>query len=283
MPRRSLTVCRTTGGKGGATTTVSSLAALETAVTGNDPRIVIVSGTISGAKRVYVGSNKSIVGKSGAKIVGIGLSIVNQTNVIIRNINHSKVPSEFEDAITLLRSNNIWVDHMDMSSDRDNGKDFYDGLVDVTHACDYVTISNSYFHDHYKGSLVGHSDNNGAEDKGHLTVTYANNHWYNIYSRAPMFRIGTGHLFNSYWNSCDDGIRTRVGAQLLIESSVFENTNDAIISKDGYAVVRDVDLGVGTNEAPVGTLTSVPYSYTLLGSAKVKAAVVGVAGATLSL
>jgi pectate lyase len=116
-----------------------------------------------------------------------------------------------------------------------------------------------------------------------------------------MFRIGTGHLFNNFWQDLDDGVRTRAGAQLLIESSVsirplhlsrttllklakvFEGTNDDIIAKDGYAVVRDVELGQGTNEAPAGTLTSVPYAYTLLGSAKVKAAVVGVAGATLSL
>ena len=35
---------------------------------------------------------------------------------------------------------------------------------------DYVTISNSYLHDHWKGSLVGHSDNNQAEDTGHLYV-----------------------------------------------------------------------------------------------------------------
>lgn len=116
-----------------------------------------------------------------------------------------------------------------------------------------------------------------------------------------MFRIGTGHLFNNYWQDLDDGVRTRAGAQLLIESSVstswppqhsvetkmfvkvFEGTNDAIIAKDGYAVVKDVDLGQGKNEAPAGTLTSVPYTYSLLGSANVKAAVVGVAGATLTL
>lgn len=51
---------------------------------------------------------------------------------------------------------------------------YYDGLCDVTHASDYVTISNTYFHDHYKVSLVGHSDSNADEDTGHLTVTYAN-------------------------------------------------------------------------------------------------------------
>ncbi|KAF9693874.1 hypothetical protein EKO04_008510 [Ascochyta lentis] len=272
----------TSGGKGGPTVTVSTLEALESAVTGNDPCIVVVSGTISGAKRVYVGSNKSIIGRSG-KIIGIGLSVVNATNVIIRNTVHQKVPSTFEDAITIFRSTNVWVDHVDLSADRDHDKDFYDGLVDVTRASDFVTISNSYLHDHWKGSLVGHSDNNQAEDGGHLRVTYANNHFFNIASRGPMFRIGTGHLFNNYWNQMDDAVRTRAGAQLLIESSVFENTNDCIIAKNGYAVVRDVDLGIGTNEAPVGTLTSVPYAYTLLGSAKVKAAVVGVAGATLTL
>lgn len=138
-------------------------------------------------------------------------------------------------------------------------------------------------HDHWKGSLVGHSDNNKAEDTGRLHVTYANNHFFNLYSRGPSYRIGTGHLFNNYWNQMEDGIRTRVGAQLLVESCVFENSKDCIIAKNGYAVVRDVDLGSGTNEAPSGTLTKVPYAYTLLGSAKVKAAVVGVAGATLKL
>lgn len=48
---------------------------------------------------------------------------------------------------------------------------YYDGLCDVTHASDWVTISNTYFHDHYKVSLVGHSDSNADEDTGHLTGT----------------------------------------------------------------------------------------------------------------
>jgi hypothetical protein len=46
---------------------VSTLAALESAVAGNDPRIVVVSGTISGAKKVLVGSNKSIIGRGGSE------------------------------------------------------------------------------------------------------------------------------------------------------------------------------------------------------------------------
>ena len=46
-----------------------------------------------------------------------------------------------------------------------------------------------------KGSLVGHSDKNGAKDKGTLRVTYANNHWYNIRSRGPLLRFGTAHIY----------------------------------------------------------------------------------------
>ncbi|MAD85548.1 MAG: hypothetical protein CL912_21520 [Deltaproteobacteria bacterium] len=47
-------------------------------------------------------------------------------------------------------------------------------MIKFTHAADYVTVSNSYIHDHWKASLVGHSDSNSAEDTGHLRVTYNN-------------------------------------------------------------------------------------------------------------
>lgn len=46
-----------------------------------------------------------------------------------------------------------------------------------------------------KGSLVGHSDSNAAEDVGHLRVTYANNHFYNVRSRGPLLRFGTCHVY----------------------------------------------------------------------------------------
>lgn len=130
-----------------------------------------------------------------AGLTGIGLTINGQSNVIVRNLKISKVLADYGDAITIQASKNVWVDHVDVSSDLNNGKDYYDGLIDVTHASDWVTISNSYIHDHYKASLVGHSDDNGDEDTGHLTVTYANNYWNNVNSRTPSFRFGTGHIF----------------------------------------------------------------------------------------
>lgn len=153
----------------------------------------------------------------------------------------------------------------------------------LTHAADFITVSNSYIHDHWKASLIGHSDNNGAEDTGHLRVTQNNNYWYNINSRTPSIRFGTGHVYNSYFDQVNDGINTRDGAQVLVQSNVFVGSSKPLYSTDaGYAVATDNDFGSGSNEALAGTLTSVPYSYSLLGSGNVKAAVVGSAGQTLS-
>ncbi|KAG9020759.1 hypothetical protein FRB95_003558, partial [Tulasnella sp. JGI-2019a] len=89
----------TTGGAGGSTVTVTSLAALTSAVAGNTAAIVEISGTITGDAVVLIGSNKSVVGKSGASLVGVGLRVLNQTNVIICNLKISKVLAVTGDAI----------------------------------------------------------------------------------------------------------------------------------------------------------------------------------------
>ncbi|KAK8168391.1 pectin lyase fold/virulence factor [Phyllosticta citrichinensis] len=276
----------TTGGKGGTTTTVSDLASFTEAATADGAQVIVVSGTIEGGAKVKVTSDKTIVGQDSKAILSnIALYVKGQKNVIIRNLTIKEVLAEFGDAIGIQESTNVWVDHCDLSSNRDHDKDYYDGLLDVTHASDYVTISNTYLHDHWKASLVGHSDSNGDEDTGHLTVTYANNYWKNINSRMPSYRFGTGHIINSYFEDCNDGINTRQGAQLLIESNVFSGLKKPVYSTDsGYATVNDNDFGSGENAAEAGKLSKsdLGYEYTLLGSGKVKSAVVGTAGATLT-
>ncbi|KAF7188876.1 putative pectate lyase A [Pseudocercospora fuligena] len=277
----------TTGGAGGTTTTVSALSAFTEAVTADGAAVIFVKGTISGDVQTKVASDKSILGiDSSSGLEGVSLYIKDVSNVIVRNLAMSKVLADTGDAIGIQKATNVWIDHMDLSSDRDHDKDYYDGLCDVTHAADFVTISNTYFHDHWKASLVGHSDSNGDEDTGYLHVTYANNYWKNVNSRAPSVRFGTAHIFNSYYDTLDTGVNTRMGAEVLVESTTFAGCEDPIESVDsdetGTAAVNDVDLGEGTNTAPEGSLT-VDYDYTLLGSADVKSAVVGVAGNTLTL
>ncbi|KAI0421481.1 polysaccharide lyase family 1 protein [Xylaria grammica] len=277
----------TTGGAGGTTTTVSDLASFTAAAEADGAAVIVVNGALSGSTKVRVTSDKSIIGAAGASLTGIGLTINKQSNVIVRNLKIAKVLADNGDAITIQASQNVWVDHVDVSSDLDNGKDYYDGLIDVTHGSDWVTISNSYIHDHYKASLVGHSDSNADEDTGHLTVTYANNYFENINSRGPSFRFGTGHIFNTFYSGVNTAINTRLGAQVLVESTVFEGCGEKAIyfadsDETGYAVVNDVDLGGSENSAPEGTLTSVPYSYELLGSDSVKSSVTASAGQTLT-
>jgi pectate lyase len=173
---------------------------------------------------------------------GVGLRVLEESNVIIRNIKISKVLAEAGDAIGIQEASQVWVDHVDLSSDQDHDKDYYDGLLDITHGANQVTVTSSILHDHWKASLVGHSDSNGAEDVA-ITVTYAYNYWHDLNSRTPSFRFGTGHIFNNVFDDVstrsfcvashgltrlqnNDGINTRDGAQLLVENNVWSSTSD---------------------------------------------------------
>ncbi|KAK2747007.1 pectate lyase a [Colletotrichum kahawae] len=298
----------TSGGAGGTVTTVSSLAEFTAAVNEKDTtaKIVVVKGVIKGTANVRIGSNKSVIGLAGAGFDGIGLHARRQSNIIVRNIKSTNVLASTGDGLKIEQSTNVWVDHCEFSSALVSDKDYYDGLVDASHAADYMTISYTYFHDHWKTSLVGHSENNGDEDKGHLRITYAHNYWANFGSRGPSLRFGTGHIYNSYYlkyastpllrilesaltaSSGNSGINTRQGAQVLIQSNVFKNVSVPITTQDsdivGYAVAIDNDLGGAANTAPVGTMNanSPGYSYSLLGSSNVVATVPGQAGQKLT-
>lgn len=124
----------TTGGAGGTTTTVSTYAQFTAAVAGTNKAVVYVSAPISTAvSQVKIGSNKSIIGKSSKVIfTGFGVLIKAQTNVIFRNIAIAKVLAENGDAIGVQDSTNVWIDHVDLSSDLAHDKDYYDGLLDVS-------------------------------------------------------------------------------------------------------------------------------------------------------
>ncbi|KAK3986766.1 family 1 putative polysaccharide lyase [Cladorrhinum sp. PSN332] len=280
----------TKGGAGGTVTTVSTLPQFTAAVDEKNtaPAIVVISGIITGNEKVRIGSNKSIIGLPGSGFRGVGLHFRRQSNLIIRNIVSSYViASSAQDALKIEGSTNVWVDHCEFHSALINDKDYYDGLVDSSHGSDFITISHTYFHDHWKTSLVGHSDSNASQDKGKLRITYANNRWKDVGSRGPLLRFGTAHIYNSLYESVSSAINTRMGAQALVQSNVFRNVTLAVTSRDskevGYAVLQDNDLGGGLADAPSGSLgpSNIPYSYSLLGSGAVASRVPAEAGAIL--
>lgn len=103
---------------------------------------IALLGTITGSAVVRVGSNTSVIGKSGSgkchlrlfsnyqyayalflALNGIGLRVLEESNVIIRNVKISKVLASVGDALGIQSAHQVWVDHVDLSSDRDHDKD----------------------------------------------------------------------------------------------------------------------------------------------------------------
>jgi pectate lyase len=217
--------------------------------------------------------------------LGNGFFVRGQKNIIIRNLKISKVKAEYGDAIGAQSSTNIWIDHVDVSSDKDHGKDYYDGLIDITHATDFVTVSNSHIHDHYKASLVGHSDDNGQEDTGKLHITFFNNYWTNVNSRAPSLRFGTAHIFDSLFVNVVDCINVRKGAQVLVQDNSFQNSSKPLYTVDASGGAVQVGNDFGVSKAVImteGRLKSVPYQFKLATVEEIKANLPKIAGNTLS-
>ncbi|WP_306320767.1 MULTISPECIES: polysaccharide lyase family 1 protein [unclassified Streptomyces] len=274
-----------TGGGNATPTTVTSLAAFEDAVAGDEAKVVKVEGSLALDGQVDIGSNTTVLGVGSASgITGGGLRIKEATNVVVQNLNISK-PLAPSDGITIQGAKDVWIDHNSFAADREHDKDHYDGLLDITHGSDDVTVSWNTFKDHFKGSLVGHSDDNAAEDTGKLHVTYHHNHFADVYSRIPSLRFGTGHFYDNYVQGADTAVHARMGARMLVENNVFRDTKVAVTTsrssdEDGYAKLSGNDLGgAATEVSQEGDFTKAPYDYTLAPASDVVSSVTDGAGA----
>ena len=270
----------TTGGDGGPEVVVDTLAKLKLYLGLDEPYVIKVFGTISGNETIRVRSNKSILGiGDNARLRGLGLQIGWNSefgligNVIIRNIRFEKARAPIDNVVIGYGAKNVWIDHCDFSSDREHGVDYYDGLLDINHGSDFVTVSWNRFHDHYKTSLVGNSDDLEAEDAGHLTVTYHHNSFLNSGGRNPSVRFGLVHVYDNDYRDLDDyAIASRMNAQVVVESNWFENVNRPIRADASLSPVAGQVSGVETNVFLNCTPSSIttppatwlpPYEYPL--------------------
>jgi pectate lyase len=280
----------TTGGGSGPTVTVTNLSALTSAASSSTQQTVRINGNFTCSADVRVASNKTIIGVgSGSGLTGCGLNMRNVNNVIVRNLRISKVPASNGngDAIHVDHATHLWIDHNDLSSDTTHGTDFYDGLIDITHAADFITVSWNKLHDHIKCSLLGHSDSNAAEDVGHLRVTYSHNWFNNCDQRGPRVRFGNPvHVFNNYYfNSGTYGIATTENAGVFVERNYFENTPNTVVTSTGSSDPGNVRLlnnflvNSGTPQTRNGAaVAAIPYSYTVDANNTVKSIVTNGAG-----
>lgn len=252
-------------------------------ISSDEPAIITISGTISTANNsdplmsvnVNVGSNKTIYGDTTnqGRLRNIELNIEGE-NIIVRNMMLGEVigwdfqghKSGANDAMCLNGATHVWIDHCEFqshltpqdlngnnitssseyySTDEDWTKDFYDGLLDIKNGSTWITISNCYFHDHWKAVLCASGDNGpdtnittGATDED-MRVTFYGNYFKNINARQPLFRYGKGHILNSYFDAGTQSdsascINVRAGSELYIEGNTFANfsktTGDKVVN-----------------------------------------------------
>jgi pectate lyase len=280
----------TNGGGTGPVITVTSLSALTTAAASSTQETINVNGHFTCSTEIRVASNKTIFGVgSSSGLTGCGLNMTSVNNVIIRNMVINKVPASVGngDAIHVQKSTHLWIDHNDLSSDTTHGTDFYDGLIDITHAGDYITVSWNKEHDHIKCDLLGHDDGNGAEDIGHLRVTYHHNWFNNCDQRGPRVRFGNPvHVYNNYYfNSGTYGVAATANAGVYVERNYFENTPNSVVTVTGDSPSGNVKLlnnflaNSGTPQTRNGaSVAAIPYAYTVDANSSVKSIVTASAG-----
>jgi len=278
----------TTGGAGGTEVTVTTAADLIKYMAASEPYIIYVSGqiTMPADPAMYeVKSNKSIIGVGDDPAIlvsglNIGPMLVDDAvltppvgatnNVIIRNI---RFADGGDDLINVqMYSHHVWIDHCDFSNS-------HDGCVDIKRGSDWVTVSWNKFSNHKKTSLVGHDDANGAQDKGHLHVTYHHNWFHATEMRHPRVRFGWVHVYNNYYDSIGDyGIGVAIGAQVYSEHNSFLDFEDCAqyfnTADSGW--IKDIgSLQVGTETFPtnpVGVMWEPLqfYTYSVDSAALVK-------------
>ncbi|WP_232212897.1 pectate lyase family protein [Saccharomonospora saliphila] len=268
----------TTGGGGAAPVTVSDADSLVEAMQSEGAAVIQVSGMIEIDGMQDVASDKTLIGLgSGAGITGGGLDVDEANNVIIQNLTFS---SWSDDAINVQDgSTDVWIDHNTFT-----GGD--DGAVDIKRGSDLITVSWNHFRDHDKTMLLGHSDGNGDQDRGHLRVSYHHNWFDGTNQRHPRVRFGDPvHVYSNYYHGVTSyGVASTVEAGVLVEGNYFEDTDDPFhrgegSSAPGDLVARDnhfVNSGFGDQG---GDVRPIPYSYSLDTPSEVKSIVSGGAGA----
>ncbi|KAM7515935.1 hypothetical protein LguiA_005518 [Lonicera macranthoides] len=133
------------------------------------------------------------------------------------------------DAIRMLTSSKIWIDHNTLY-------DCPDGLIDVTRGSTDITISSNWFRHQDKVMLLGHDD--GFLRDKNMRVTVAFNHFGpGCRQRMPRVRHGYAHVANNLYQewglyAIGGSMNPRVKSQgnLFIAS---ESGNKEVIWKNG--------------------------------------------------
>jgi pectate lyase len=200
-----------------------------------EPLTIAIEGTIE-VPALLLTSDKTLVGVDREATLAGGIAVRGTpeafvSNVIIANLNIAAETSAVDgDGIQVHYAHHVWVDHCAL-------RDAADGLLDIVHGSDFVTVSHTRFSytpaapdpDHRFAALVGHDRANGAEDRGHLNVTWHHDFWGEGVSLAVSGRFGSLHVFNSLFQSPGGAAVLSAGLESswLVENNRFEDVEAA--------------------------------------------------------
>lgn len=236
----------------------------------------------------HIGSNVTLVGVGDeARVVGASLRIRDARNVIVRNLTLSDAYDCFPqwdagdaggnwnsayDNLSVWTSTSVWVDHSTFDDGAHPvaslatvyGRPFevHDGLLDVTHGSDLVTMSWNWFQHHDKTDIIGSSDSR-LQDRGQHRVTQHHNRWTDIGQRGPRVRFGDVHVYNNLYEQTDATTRASSAGSPFFqyfwgagkESSIVAESN-AVELIDPASVPRIIAGWGGTELSASDTLVN---------------------------
>lgn len=233
-----------------------------------------------------VPSDTTLIGvEVDAGIVNGGLVLDGVHNVVLRHLHFSDAHDHFPawdpgdnrqgewnaqyDNLQLRDARQVWIDHCRFDDgarpDAAGPRIFerplmrHDGLVDITHRSDFVTLSWNVFDGHDKVMLIGGSDRH-RDDEGRLRVTLQHNLWQRVRERTPRVRFGRVHVLNNLFVGEVEGpqalnysIGLGLGARIVSEGNVWI-TPDALPARRllrPWGGRHFADLGSWHNGRPV--------------------------------
>lgn len=299
-----------TPGGSGTPVVVNTPAELKSALSAPGSRIIHlrtdITMTPDNAGRLFVTSNKTLLGSCGATITNANIQIENADNVIIRNVrlvgrncaDATVTSPEVDcqtgrDTVSIRTSTHVWVDHCTIM-------DGSDGNLDIVDNSDLVTVSFNKFkysgfrdgpeNGHRRSTLVTNTNTFNTR------VTFRHNFWsVNVERRMPEVKYATVHLFNNYFEpTSNDPVdnpqlyAVSIGDKAIVRSerNSFRNTNlpyrlsespelPSYVHMSGDLYTNCVHGPYPTGTVPAGTI---PYAYSLDSTSEVEGIVTQQAG-----
>jgi pectate lyase-like protein len=220
-----------------------------------------------------------------------GVALASPSATIVQNLIVDAASSGVDgDGIQVHYAHHVWIDHCEI-------RDALDGLVDIVHGSDFVTLSHNRFlytaaaapQATRRAQLVGHSTENGAEDRGRLNVTFHHNWWGVGVDDAVFGRFGQLHLYDNYFASPANERVLTAGLQSswLLENNYFGRVRNphAISPSSGARLLGSGNVYDQTSGAQDTTASAFvpPYVYALSPAADLPARIVAEAGPPMSV